>query len=169
MRTVQTGPVTGLMAGRLSRSGAGRLGPADWVTLARGTLTVAVAALVVESLHRAVPVALLVSFAAMALVLDAVDGWVARRTRTTVFGARLDGEVDAFLIAVLSVYVARSVGGWVLTIGLARYVFGAAGWGPRGLRAPLPPRHWRKVVCAIQGIVLTVAAADVLPPSLTRV
>ncbi len=31
------------------------------------------------------------------------------------------------------------------------------------LRRPVPPRHWRKVVAAIQGIVLTVAAADVLP------
>jgi phosphatidylglycerophosphate synthase len=169
MRTVQTGPVTGLMARGLTRSGADRLGPADWVTLTRATLAVAVAALVVESLHRAVPVALLVSLAAAALVLDAVDGWVARRTRTTAFGARLDGEVDAFLIAVLSVYVARSVGEWVLAIGLARYVFGAAGWPLPWLRAALPERHWRKVVCAIQGIVLTAAAADVLPPALTRV
>ena len=49
MRTVQTGPVTGLMARGLTRSGADRLGPADWVTLTRGTLAVAVAALVVES------------------------------------------------------------------------------------------------------------------------
>jgi phosphatidylglycerophosphate synthase len=169
MRTVQTGPVTGLMARGLTRSGADRLAPADWVTLTRATLAVAVAALVVESLHRAAPVALLVALAAVALALDAVDGWIARRTRTTAFGARLDGEVDAFLIAVLSVYVAQSVGAWVLAIGLARYVFGAAGWSLPWLRAPLPPRHWRKVVCAVQGIVLTVAAADVLPPALTRV
>ena len=169
MRTVQTGPVTGLMARGLTRSGADRLGPADWVTLTRAMLAVAVAALVAESLHRAVPAALLVSLAAVALALDAVDGWIARRTRTTALGARLDGEVDAFLIAVLSVYVAQSVGAWVLAIGLARYVFGAAGWPLPWLRAPLPPRHWRKVVCAIQGIVLTVAAADVLPPALTRV
>ena len=31
------------------------------------------------------------------------------------------------------------------------------------MRAPLPPRYWRKIVAATQGIVLTVAAADVLP------
>ena len=37
-------------------------------------------------------------------------------------------EVDAFLILVLSVYVARSTGAWVLAIGAARYVFVAAGW-----------------------------------------
>ena len=72
-------------------------------------------------------------------------------------------EVDAFLILVLSVYVARSVGPWVLAIGVARYAFVVAGWLLPWLREPLPPRYWRKVVAAIQGIVLTVAAADVLP------
>src|SRR5262249_28198063 len=30
------------------------------------------------------------------------------------------------------------------------------------------PRYWRKVVCATQGVVLTVAASGVLPPALTR-
>ena len=42
----------------------------------------------------------------MALILDGVDGKVARRTGTsTALGARFDMEVDAFLILVLSVYV----------------------------------------------------------------
>ncbi len=36
------------------------------------------------------------------------------------------------------------------------------------MREPLPPRYWRKVVAATQGIVLTIAAADVLPPALTQ-
>ena len=144
-----------------------RLGPADWVTLARATLTVGVAALVVDSFARAVPVGLLVALAAVALVLDAVDGWVARRTRTTAAGARFDAEVDAFLILVLSVYAVRVVGVWVLAIGAARYAFGAAGWLLPWLRAPLPPRYWRKVVAATQGIMLTVAAAGVLPPATT--
>ena len=138
------------------------LGPADWVTLGRATLAVGVAALVVDSFVRAVPVGLLVALAAVALVLDAVDGWVARRTRTTAAGARFDAEVDAFLILVLSVYASRSLGAWVLTIGAARYAFGAAAWLWPRLRAPLPPRYWRKVVAATQGIVLTVVAAGVL-------
>ena len=98
------------------------------------------------------PVALLVSLAAVALALDAVDGWVARRTRTTgLLGARFDAEADAFLILILSVYVARSAGAWVLAIGAARYVFLAAGWLLPWMRAQLPPRHWRKVVGATQG------------------
>src|SRR5689334_20438715 len=82
MRTVQTRPVPGL-------------GPADWVTLTRASLAAVIAALVVQP---PVPVALLVSLSAVALVLDAVDGWVARRTSTSERGARWDGEVDAFLI-----------------------------------------------------------------------
>ncbi|HWH19055.1 MAG TPA: CDP-alcohol phosphatidyltransferase family protein, partial [Solirubrobacterales bacterium] len=144
--------------------GIDRLGPADWVTLVRATLAVGVAALVADSFAASVPVALLVTLAALALVLDAADGWIARRTGTTsALGERMDGEVDAFLILVLSVYVARSAGAWVLAIGAARYAFLAAGYALPWLRAPLPERYWRKVVCATQGIVLTVAAAGVLP------
>jgi phosphatidylglycerophosphate synthase len=146
--------------------GGERLGPADWVTLTRAALTVGVAALVADSFTESVPVALLVSAAALALALDAVDGRIARRTKTTSpLGAQMDGEVDALLILVLSIYVARSAGAWVLAIGVARYAFFAAGYLLPWLRAPLPARYWRKVVCAAQGIVLTVAAAQVLPSS----
>ena len=105
----------------------------------------------------------------VALALDAVDGWVARRTGTaSALGARFDGEVDAFLIGALSVYVAPEYGAWVLAIGAARYLFGAGEWLLPWMRAPLPPRRWRKVVAATQGIVLTVAAAEVLPHALTQ-
>ena len=53
--------------------------------------------------------ATLVVLAAVALVLDGVDGQVARRTGTvSALGARFDMEVDAFLMLVLSVYVASS-------------------------------------------------------------
>ena len=144
------------------------LSAADRVTLVRATLAVGVAALVADSFSHPIPVALLVSLAAVALVLDAVDGWVARRTRTTAMGAHFDAEVDAFLILVLSVYVARFAGAWVLAIGAARYVFLAAGWPLPWLRAQLPPRYWRKTVAAMQGIVLTIAAAQILPPAVTQ-
>ena len=157
------------LAHGLSRYRSDRLGAADWVTLARATLAVGVAALVAGAFDHRSSVTMLVSLAALALALDAVDGWVARRTRTTAtVGAQFDAEVDAFLILILSVYVARSAGAWVLAIGAARYAFLAAGWLLPWMRAPLPPRYWRKVVAATQGIVLTIAAADVLPPALTR-
>ena len=141
-----------------------RLGPADRVTLARATLIGAVAALVVESVLRPEPVALLVPLAAVALALDTVDGWVARRTGTvSELGARFDMEADAFLILVLSGFVADSLGGWVLAIGLMRYAFAAVGWVVPWMRAELPPRYWRKVVAATQGVVLVVAASGLLP------
>src|SRR6266568_7441181 len=102
----------------------------------------------------------IVTLATVALVLDAVDGQVARRTGTaTRLGARLDGEVDAFLILLLSIAVSQDYGGWVLAMGAARYALLLAGWLIPWLAVPFPPRYWRKVVAAVQGIVLTVAAS----------
>lgn len=148
----------------LHRAGADVLGPADRVTLARATLVGAVAALVADSFARHVPVATLVTLAAVALALDAVDGKVARHTGTvSALGARFDMEVDAFLLLVLSVYVAHPVGGWVLAIGGMRYAYVAAAWVLPWLRGALPYRYWRKVVAAAQGVVLAVTAADLLP------
>jgi phosphatidylglycerophosphate synthase len=157
------------LARGLARGPGDPLGPASWVTLARATLAVGVAALAADSFTHGTPVALLVTLAAVALVLDAVDGWVARRTgMATALGARFDGEVDAFLILALSVYVAPACGVWVLAIGAARYLFLAGEWLLPWMRAPLPPRRWRKAVAATQGVVLTVAAAGVLPLALTQ-
>ena len=157
------------LARGVARGPGNRLGPASWLTLARATLAVGVAALAADSFTRDTPVALLVTLAAVALVLDAVDGWLARRTGTaTALGARFDGEVDAFLILALSVYVAPASGAWVLAIGAARYLFLAGEWLLPWMRAALPPRRWRKFVAAGQGIVLTLAAAEVLPAGLTQ-
>ena len=161
--------VDALLAVGLLRDRSERLGPAGWVTLARATLAVGVAALTVDSFDRDTPVRTLVALATAALVLDFVDGRVARRTGTASgLGARFDGEIDAFLILSLSVYVAQAIGAWVLLIGAARYVFLVAGWILGWMRATLPPREWRKVVAATQGVTLTIAAADVLSADLTR-
>lgn len=147
-----------------ARGHDGRLTPADLVTLARAMVACAVAALVVESWLGQPQTAPLVALATMALLLDAVDGRVARASgRSTEFGARFDGECDAFLLLVLSASVAATHGVWVLAIGLARYAFWVAGVVWPWLRGRLPRRDWRKVVTAVQGIVLVVAAADVAP------
>jgi len=76
-------------------------------------------------------------------------------------------EVDAVLILLLSVYVAGSVGAWVLAAGVARYALWLAARLLPWLRRESPPRFWGKVVAALQGVVLVVAAADVLPRPLT--
>jgi phosphatidylglycerophosphate synthase len=152
----------------LTSHGLTALGPADRVTLARCTLACGVAALVADSFHRSAPVSTLVAMTVVALVLDRVDGWVARRTATASrLGARFDMEVDAFLILLLSVYVARYAGLWVLAIGLSRYAFVAAGSLLPWLHGDAPPRPWCKVVAAIQGVVLAVATAGILPQLVT--
>jgi phosphatidylglycerophosphate synthase len=148
----------------LTRSGSTAFGPANWITLIRAMLVGGVTALVADAFVRPPNVSAMVGLTVVALVLDGLDGWVARRTRTVSgLGARFDMELDAFLILVLSVYVARSVGPWVLAIGAVRYAVWVAGWLLRWMRTPLPYRYWRKPVAAIQGIVLTAAVAELLP------
>jgi hypothetical protein len=59
--------------------------------------------------------------------------------------------------------VAVQMGPWVLAIGLMRYVFVAASWRFRWMNASLPGSYARKVVAAVQGIFLVVAASGLLP------
>lgn len=140
------------------------MGVANRITLARTILIGGITALVADSFLHPVPMPVLVGLAGVALVLDGVDGMVARRTSTTSpLGARFDMEADAFLILVLSVFVAQSLGVWVLAIGAMRYVFVAVGWLVPWLRAPLPPTQPRKIVAATQGVVLTAVASGVVP------
>ena len=156
--------LTVLLVRGLRRNGCTRLGPANSVTLLRAVLVGGVAALVAEAFPATPPEAVAVPLAAVALVLDGVDGRVARGTGTvSAPGARFDMEVDAFLILLLGVPVALVLGPWVLALGAARYLFVAAGWLLPWMRAALPARPWRKVVAAIQGVALTLALADLLP------
>ena len=154
----------GLLTWGMHRSGALRLGPADWVTLTRAVLVGGVAALTADSFERPVPVPLLVSLTIAALILDGVDGQVARRTGTvSALGARFDMEVDSSLLLVLSLYAAHPVGLWVLPIGLMRYAFVIATWLLPWMQATLPPRYWRKIVATTQGVVLVAASSGLLP------
>src|SRR5690242_14160026 len=152
----------GLLVAARGRSDQPALHPADWVTLTRLMLIAGVTGLVADSFSRTVSITALVTLSSVALALDAVDGQVARRTGTaTPLGARIDGEADAFLILVLSIFVSQDYGSWVLAIGAARYALLLAGWLMPWLAAPLPPRYWGKVVAEYTGIVLTVAASGV--------
>ncbi|MDH2443763.1 CDP-alcohol phosphatidyltransferase family protein [Amnibacterium sp. CER49] len=149
----------------LRRSGAVRVGPANAVTWARCVLVGAVVALAVAPPPgAALPLAAL---AAVALLLDGIDGRVARATGTvSAFGARFDMEVDASLVLALSAAAAPRVGTCVLLVGAARYLLLVAALVVPRLAAPTPPRLWRKAVAAVQGIVLTAVASGLLPPPL---
>ena len=164
------GTTNALLVRALERRGIGSVQLPNGITLTRAMLVAAAASLVADGALRTAHTAAIVALATLALVLDAVDGLVARRTDgVTELGGRFDMEVDAFLILVLSGFVAPLFGPWVLAIGGARYAYVAAGWVLPWLRRPTPSRYWRKVVAAIQGIVLTVAAAQLLPTLLAVV
>ena len=169
------------LAVTLARAGRPGPGPADRITLLRAVLTAAVAAAVVPAVvdgaqlggepgHGGSPAlrtTVTVAAAGVALVLDGLDGRVARRTGTvSALGARFDMEVDALLILVLSVQVALIAGAWVLAIGAARYLLLAAGRTWPWLARPSPPRFWCKVVAVVQGVVLAMAATGALPRAL---
>lgn len=156
--------VTALLGRSLTRSGRQRLGPADRVTLVRSALVGGILSLVVSDIGSPVPVAVLVSMGGVALVLDGVDGQVARRTGTaSPLGARFDKEIDAMLILILSIQADRLVGWWVLLIGMARFLFLAAGVCWPWLRGDLPARYWARVVMVIQVVVLLTVATELLP------
>lgn len=143
-----------------------RLGWANRVTLLRAALVLLIAGLLVfPEVPRAHPYAVL-GLALAALLLDGVDGWVARRTRSiTAFGARFDMELDAFFILVLCVGLVATerVGPWVLGIGLARYLFVCAGRLLPWMRRPLPPSVFRKVVCVWQVVTLLLCFVPAMP------
>jgi phosphatidylglycerophosphate synthase len=68
----------------------------------------------------------LAAVALLDLVLDALDGWLARRSsRASEFGARYDIESDAFLVMALSVllYHRGLAGPWVILAGAWRYLY----------------------------------------------
>jgi phosphatidylglycerophosphate synthase len=145
-------------------AGARSLGIANAVTWLRCALAGGVVALVVDGIAGPLPVPVFLVLASVALLMDAVDGRIARRTHTvTAFGARFDMEVDASLVLALSVAAAGVVGPWVLLLGAARYLLLLAEPVLPWLGAPTPVRRWRKAVAAAQGIVLTVVAAGLLP------
>lgn len=140
--------------------------PADRVTLIRVVLVGGCATIVVLSLFGTAPVRSwwLIAIASPALLLDVVDGWVARKTGTAnEHGARLDMEIDAAFLMVLSVAAAFVVGPWVLTIGAMRYLFVAASWWRPALRQQLRPSTFRRVTAGIQGVALVVALAPIVP------
>ena len=150
---------------RKSEGGRG-LGVANRVTLIRSTLIFAVSALLLESSPFKNEVYWwTITLSTIALILDGVDGLVARRTHTnTTFGARFDMELDALLMMALSILVWQTgkVGPWVIGIGAFRYAFVFAGWLWSPLTAELPPSQRRKTVCVVESVALLVCLGPVI-------
>ncbi|WP_427007827.1 CDP-alcohol phosphatidyltransferase family protein [Pseudarthrobacter sp. H2] len=145
--------------------------PADRVTLLRAVLTACCATVVVADLFAGSrPGMLLILLGTTALLLDAVDGRVARSTGTaSAAGSRLDTDTDGALVLVLSCAAAAAFGPWTLCTGLMYYAFLAGGWFRPSLREPLPPSTARKVIGAVQPSALLFALAPGVPPALGAV
>jgi phosphatidylglycerophosphate synthase len=137
------------------------MGAANQVTIVRGALVALLAALLGEHISRAIATVVVV-VASAAMLLDGVDGWLARRSGTaSAFGARLDMETDALFVAVLALLVWQfgKAGSWVLLSGLMRYLFGAVvAFIPR-LQRPVPSTNRGKTIAVLQMIALIVALA----------
>ena len=145
-----------LALGALADHPFARFGHANLVTAFRAALVSLVGAGVFCFEHLASSHGVLFGLVALvvfALVLDGVDGYLARRQGLeSDFGARFDMEVDALLILILSAAAALldKAGPWVLMIGLMRYAFVMAGWFEPRLNGPLFPSLRRKIICVLQ-------------------
>ncbi len=143
----------------------GAFGSANRVTLARGALAALAAGLLIAAPGPAVAW-FAVTVSAGALVLDGVDGALARRRGlSTAFGARFDMETDALTILILCLLAWHfgRAGAWVLVGGLLRYGFVAAGAACPWLKAPLPRSRRRQAACVVQSTALVVCLAPALP------
>lgn len=140
------------------------LGPANRLTMLRAALIANLMPLVLllDDAGWSVP-----SIALAALALDAADGWTARRFgMASDFGARIDRELDALTVLVLSLLLWRigDVGAWVLAAGLWRYAFLILGRIDRRFAVPLTPAPWRAWACGLAVGSLILGLVPTIPP-----
>lgn len=141
-----------------------RFGRANSVTLGRLALTCVLAG-ALGGTHEGGIAWSLCAIAALALALDGLDGWLARRYgEATGFGARFDMEADALFLLVLAslVHASGKAGLWVLLSGLWRYGFVALQLAWPRLRRALPESKRRKQVFVLQAALLTACLAPLV-------
>lgn len=142
-----------------------RFGAANTVTLLRAGIAALFAGLIGRPAPAPAWAWTMAALAIIALLLDGLDGWLARRgNMRSPLGARFDMEVDAFFILILAALVWQfgKAGIWILLSGMMRYGFVLLSYALPWLNQPLPPRRRRQTVCVIQ----TAALAGCLTPPL---
>lgn len=142
-------------------------GYANVVTSVRAAMVCFIAGVVLFPVDRIFSCVLVAAVAAVALVLDGLDGRLARHYRQqSALGTRFDLEIDALQIFLMAtaVFLFEKAGWWVLIVGLMRYLFVLASyWQPR-LRGPLPSSRRRKLVRVLLTIALCVALVPQVAP-----
>ncbi len=140
-------------------------GAANSVTVIRAALVAFLAALLLERAEVHVQRVVL-GAAILAAAMDAVDGWLARRTRmASAFGARFDMETDALFILILCAWAwhLNKAGPWVIAGGLLRYAFLLGALVLPALRGPLPESFRRKTIAALQMVALLLVICPWVP------
>ena len=169
--------ISAVALGNLHTHGHGRFGAANIVTTIRAALTSVLGGMVLASPQFGMgfdqgALWMLGFVVAFALVLDGVDGFLARQAGTSSrFGARFDMEVDALLILFLSLaaVVLGKAGIWVLSIGLMRYAYVAAQAVFPALKGELPHSTRRKAICVVQGVALCLMLFPVIASPVSTV
>jgi phosphatidylglycerophosphate synthase len=147
-------------------------GAANWITLIRAAIAVTLLGVGMGKVWLGLAIDaelrwLMVAGALLALGLDGVDGFLARRLgQASAFGARFDLETDALTMVALAllVWALGQAGPWVLLSGLMRYIFIVGGWLWPALAMPLPPRKRRQTLCVMQMMALILALAPPVTP-----
>lgn len=96
-------------------------GPANWITVSRFIIIA-----YVLTFFEVLPLPVLVSLVSIAVLMDVLDGYIARRTHTqSAFGALFDMEVDSFYVIAMGLYFyfTTDFGLWLLIPGCIRYVY----------------------------------------------
>ena len=133
----------------------GGFGAANTVSLARLVLLCAFGAL--ATAPGPGEAALLV----LVLALDGVDGWLARRHGTSsAFGARLDMEVDAFMVLLVAFVLFREqrLGAFILVPGALRYAYVLVLWAVPGHAPEAPASRFGRYGFTLIAIALCVSA-----------
>jgi phosphatidylglycerophosphate synthase len=169
-----------IMAGLARHAHRSRFGLANAITLTRAAITAILFGVAGDWLFGGLPVFgeglrwELVGGAGLILMLDGIDGTVARRSgMVSPFGACFDLEADAlFIFAIYALAVASGAAGpWALLCGSPRYVFAAAGRFAPWLNAPLPPATLlrRRAIYVVQAGAPIIALTPLCPPRLAAI
>ncbi|MFC4350923.1 CDP-alcohol phosphatidyltransferase family protein [Fodinicurvata halophila] len=142
-------------------------GPANGITLLRAVLVCLLAGFVGQSAPQQLAW-LPLGAALVILLLDGVDGWLARRTGyASAFGARFDMETDSLLVLVLcaTALLMGKAGPWILLAGGLRYLFLAGKALLPWMKGDLPDSFRRKTlyVASTTGVIVILAPTIIAP------
>jgi phosphatidylglycerophosphate synthase len=163
-----------VLAGLARHEHPPRFGFANAITLTRASMTALLYGIGGEWLFGGLPALgeglrwSLAILAALILILDGLDGPVARRSGlASPFGARFDMEADAlFVLAICWLVMATgAAGAWMLLFGSLRYAFLLVSLRLPRLNGPLEPARRRKAIYVAQAAAPTIGLTPFCPPS----